>query len=82
MTNEEIYALFRAQKEHTKFGEFLENCIEWVDEDYLPNVVYEEATDISPETFEKLHEATTIFGTGYLVISGTPNVEEDDCQMS
>lgn len=29
MTNEEIYKAFRSQKEYFKFGEFLENCIEW-----------------------------------------------------
>jgi len=29
VTNEEIYKAFRSQKEYFKFGEFLENCIEW-----------------------------------------------------
>ena len=33
MSNQEIYALFRAQDEYVKFSDFLENCIEWETED-------------------------------------------------
>ena len=33
MDNEEIYKAFRSQKEYFKFGEFLENCIEFIYEE-------------------------------------------------
>jgi hypothetical protein len=36
MTNEEIYALFRAQDKYLKFSVFLEECIEWTYEDDSP----------------------------------------------
>lgn len=33
MTNEEIYALYRAQDKYLKFSDFIENNIEWYWED-------------------------------------------------
>jgi hypothetical protein len=32
MTNDEIYREFRSQDKYLKFSDFIENCIEWLEE--------------------------------------------------
>ena len=51
MENEEIYALFRAQDKYLKFGDFLEYCICWEEEDEIDmGILHEESRESDSNT--------------------------------